>query len=366
MTDPAPLHDALLAWFESNRADLPWRQDRTPYTVWLSEIMLQQTQVATVIPYYERFLARFPTVEALADASLDEVLKLWEGLGYYSRARNLHRAAQVVAGEWGGEFPASVEGLMALPGVGRYTAGAIASLALGLDAPVLDGNVIRVLARLFDLTDDITQSSTRRTLWALVEEILPAGQAGPWNEGLMELGRLICTPRSPRCAVCPLAGRCLARERGTQEERPVRSPRKKTPHFDVTAGVIWGEDDHFLIAQRPLDGMLSGLWEFPGGKREPGETLPECLRREIREELGIEIRVGGQLATIKHAYTHFKITLYAFECWHIGGEPQAVECADWAWVRLDALDDYAFAATDQQIIAALRGGGGQLSMDLGG
>jgi A/G-specific adenine glycosylase len=249
--------------------------------------------------------------------------------------------------------------------VGRYTAGAIASLALGLDAPVLDGNVIRVLARLHDITDDITQSPTRHALWVLAEELLPAGRAGRWNEGLMELGRVVCSPRSPRCVACPLVEHCLARERGTQEERPVRSPRKKTPHFDVTAGVIWGKGGHFLIAQRPLDGMLGGLWEFPGGKREPGETLPECLQREIREELGIEIEVGGGLATIKHAYTHFKITLYAFQCQHIGGEPQAVECADWAWVTLGDLDDYAFAATDQQIIAALRKGGGQLGMDLG-
>jgi A/G-specific adenine glycosylase len=365
MIDPTSLHDALLTWFDSNQADLPWRRNRTPYMVWLSEIMLQQTQVATVIPYYERFLARFPSVEALAAASLDEVLKLWEGLGYYSRARNLHRAAQVVAGDWSGEFPASVEDLMKLPGVGRYTAGAIASLALGLDAPVLDGNVIRVLTRLFDLTDDVTQSAARRALWALAEEVLPTGRAGPWNEGLMELGRLICTPRSPRCAICPLAEYCLAWARGTQEERPVRSPRKKTPHFDVTAGVIWGAEGCLLIAQRPLDGMLGGLWEFPGGKREPGETLPECLRREIREELGIEIDVGGQIATIKHAYTHFRITLYAFECQHVSGEPGAIECADWAWVALGDLDSYAFAVTDQQIIAVLREGGGQLGMDLG-
>jgi A/G-specific adenine glycosylase len=365
MAHPAALHDALIGWFEANKADLPWRRTRHPYAVWLSEIMLQQTQVTAVIPYYERFLARFPTVEALAAAPLDEVLKLWEGLGYYSRARNLHRAAQRIVGEFGGAFPASVDDLLKLPGVGRYTAGAVASLALGLDAPVLDGNVIRLLTRLFNIADDSGQPETRRALWRLAEELVPPGRAGAWNEGLMELGRLICTPRSPRCGVCPLAAHCEAHRLGLQEARPVRQPRSKTPHYDVTAAVIRHADGRVLIAQRPVDGMLGGLWEFPGGKRQPGESLPECLRREIREELGIEIAVGLQITTVRHAYSHFRITLYAYACEHLSGEPQAIGCADWAWVTPDDFDRYAFPATDQKIIAALRAGGGQLGMDLG-
>jgi A/G-specific adenine glycosylase len=181
----------------------------------------------------------------------------------------------------------------------------------------------------------------------------------------MELGRRVCTPRSPGCASCPLAARCEARRLGLQESRPVRPPRGRTPHFDVTAAVIRRADGRFLIAQRPPDGMLGGLWEFPGGKRRPGESLPECLRREIREELGIEIAVGQQIGAVRHAYTHFRITLYAFACEHVSGEPQAIECAAWAWAAPDELDGYAFPVTDQKIIAALRGGGGQLGMDLG-
>ena len=239
MTQNIPaLNDALIHWFEQNKADLPWRRTSDPYAIWLSEIMLQQTQVYTVIPYYERFLARFPTVQALAAASLDDVLKLWEGLGYYSRARNLHRAAQMVVNELGGVFPGTVPELLTLPGVGRYTAGAIASLAFGQDVPVLDGNVIRILTRLFDISDDVTETATKNALWVLAEQLVPAGRAGPWNEGLMELGRVVCTPQSPACGACPVAAFCAARENGVQHERPVKSPKTRTPHYDVTAAVI--------------------------------------------------------------------------------------------------------------------------------
>jgi A/G-specific adenine glycosylase len=366
MTGFQALHDALITWFEANKEDLPWRRSTDPYAIWLAEVMLQQTQVTTVIPYYERFLARFPTVEALAAAPLDSVLKLWERLGYYNRAHNLHHAAQMIVEELGGQFPTTVEGLLSLPGVGRYTAGAVASLAFGVDAAVLDGNVTRVLARLFDIADDVTQASTRRYLWELAGRLLPAGRAGPWNEGLMELGRRVCTPGAPHCPICPLAAHCRARHEGVQEARPVRPPKKKLPHHDVTAGVITGPDGRLLIAQRPPDGMLGGLWEFPGGKRRPGESLPECLRREVREELGIEVAVGSQITSVRHAYTHFRITLYAFACRHVSGEPQAIECADWAWVTPDELERYAFPVTDQKIITALREGGGQPAMDLGG
>jgi len=356
------LHTQLIDWFRAAQADLPWRRDRTPYRVWLSEIMLQQTQVATVIPYYEQFLEKFPTVEALAAAPLDDVLKLWEGLGYYSRARNLHRAAQIVAGNLNGRFPETASELQKLPGIGRYTAGAIASLAFGEDVPVLDGNVIRVLARVYNVEEDVTRSATQRSLWGLATDLVPAGYAAAWNEGLMELGRRICVPRDPLCAECPIAEWCEAYRLGVQHERPVKRPRAKTPHYDVTAAVISRADGQVLIAQRPLDGMLGGLWEFPGGKREPGETLRDCLAREIREELDIEIRVGSQIATVRHGYTHFRITLYAFACEIVRGEPQAIGCAAWTWAALDELDRYAFPVTDQQIIAQLRNGG-QLGFD---
>lgn len=349
----------LLDWWDSGHADLPWRRTRDPYRIWIAEIMLQQTQIATVIPYYERWLARFPTVEALAGAPLDEVLKQWEGLGYYSRARNLHAAAQMVVDHHGGRLPESAEELMKLPGIGRYTAGAIASIAFDEPAAVLDGNVIRVLSRLFDLAEDVTQSATRTRLWHLAESLVPKSRPGDYNQALMELGQSICLPQNPRCLICPLHHLCLARQRGTQPERPVRPPRRRTPHYDVVAAIIWHDgapaaDGRFLIARRPLDGLLGGLWEFPGGKQEKGETLPDTLRREIREELGIEIVPEDYLTQIDHAYTHFRITLHAFHAAHAGGEPQNLGVADHAWVTLADLDRYAFAVTDRKIIDRLR------------
>jgi A/G-specific adenine glycosylase len=221
-----------------------------------------------------------------------------------------------------------------------------------------------VLTRWYDIDDDVTQSSVKRQLWDLAETILPPGRAAAWNEGLMELGQRICTPTAPDCEACPVAAHCAAYASGVQEQRPVKAPPAPIPHYDVTAGVIRRADGRFLIAKRPLDKMLGGLWEFPGGKREEGEALIDCLRREIREELAIDIEVGRQITTIRHAYTHFKITLYVFDCRHLRGEPQAVDVADWMWITLDQVEDYAFSSTDQQIIQALAAGG-QMAMDLG-
>ncbi|HEY4689641.1 MAG TPA: A/G-specific adenine glycosylase [Anaerolineae bacterium] len=346
----------LIRWFDSNARDLPWRRNRAPYRVWLSEMMLQQTQVDTVVPYFKRFTARFPNLKSLADAPLDEVLKLWEGLGYYARARNLHRAAQIVSRELKGRFPKTVEGLMRLPGVGRYTAGAIASLAFGVDAPVLDGNVSRVLCRLFAIRRDPRESKTRAALWSLAESLLPEGRAGRFNEALMELGATVCTPRAPRCDVCPLASMCEARRRGLESRLPVRHAKKTLPHYDVTAAVI-RRNGRVLIAQRPYEGMLGGLWEFPGGKREAGESLEECLKREIREELRLEIAVGDRIVIVQHAYTHFRITLHAFECRAVSGKPKPIGVADFKWVRMSELDRYAFAVTDRKIIQRMKAEG---------
>lgn len=357
------LHDALIEWFAAHKQDLPWRQNGDPYAIWISEIMLQQTQVGTVIPYYTRFMTAFPTVRALAAADQGQVLKLWEGLGYYSRARNLHRAAQIIVQEFDGVFPEALPDMRRLPGIGPYTAGAVASLAFGQDAALLDGNVIRILTRLFDIGDDVGQHAIRQRLWQLAENILPPGRAAAWNEGLMELGRLVCTPRQPDCAACPVNQFCEARKQGTVEQRPVKKPKAKTPHVDVTAGVIADDHGRLLIAQRRQDGMLGGLWEFPGGKRESGETLVQCLQREILEELGIEIAVGEQIGVVQHAYTHLRITLYAFRCQYVSGEPQALEVSDWKWVTPASLQDYAFPVTDQKIIAMLDHGG-QIGMDL--
>lgn len=338
----------LLRWYARHARALPWRGARDPYRVWVSEIMLQQTQVETVIPYYRRWLRRFPTIRALASASLDEVLAEWEGLGYYSRARNLHRAAQKVVAEFGGRLPRDVESLRRLPGIGRYTAGAIASIAFGADAAVLDGNVKRVLARVFDYRKDVKSAQGERELWEIAETLVPKGMAGDFNQAMMDLGATLCAPKAPDCARCPLLGLCAAQKLGVQEKRPVTKKKPPTPHYTVTAGII-RKNGRVLIAQRPADKLLGGLWEFPGGKREPGESLAECLQRELREELGIEVAVGAQTQTLRHAYTHFKITLHVFECQWRRGKARALEVAAFKWVRPGELAKYAMGKTDRQI-----------------
>ena len=354
----------LIDWCAEHQRALPWRDaragERDPYAVWISEVMLQQTRVETVEPYFRRWMARFPTVQALAAADLQEVLKFWEGLGYYARARNLHRAARQIVERHNGEIPVDRSSLLALPGVGEYTVGAILSIAYNQPEPILDGNVRRVLARLFNIDRPIDDGATARELWALaryIVEAAPPGRAGDCNEALMELGATVCTAQNPRCLICPLREFCQAAQQGVQHARPVRLARPKTPHYHVAAGVIWAGDpfrSKLLMAQRPPDGMLGGLWEFPGGKREPQDAdLAACLRREIDEELGIEIAVLEPLTTVKHAYTHFRITLHAFHARHVGGSPQALGCLDWRWLELDEVETLPLPATDQKVYGAL-------------
>ncbi len=345
----------LLAWYGAHKRDLPWRRTRDPYRIWISEILLQQTQVATVIPYYHRFLARFPTVQDLAAARLDDVLKTCEGAGYYARARNLHRAAGQIVNDCGGRFPDTVEGLLALPGIGRYTAGAVASIAFGRDAPVLDGNVMRVLARYFGLRGDIRSGATREEMWQLAGRLIPRGRAGDFNQALMEHGATICTPRGPRCDECPVRRGCVARKECIQERLPFKSARKENPHSTIGVGIIW-KGGRILIQRRKEDGLLGGLWEFPGGKRERGESLAGCVEREVREELGLEVRAGKKIAVVNHGYSHFSVTLHAFECEYVSGRARPRSATAIKWVRPANLKDYAFPAANRRIIAALTSG----------
>jgi len=349
---PAAIFAPLLAWFADHARDLPWRRDRTPYRVWLAEVMLQQTRVDTVIPYYERFLQLFPTTQHLANASLEDVLRVWEGLGYYARARNLHAAAREIIARHGGQLPSTFEELLALPGFGSYTAGAVASIAFGRDVPALDGNTRRVLARVSEVAEDVSRATTQRKLDALARSFLPPGQAGPFNEALIELGATVCTPRKPSCSACPLRSECLAFAKGDPARLPVRRRRRPVPHYNVTAAVTM-RDGQVLIAQRNLEDMLGGLWEFPGGKVEADETLPECLEREMREEMGVEVAVGELLTVVKHAYTHFRITLHAHICTLVSGEPRCLDCAAYQWAEPAGLDRLPMSVADRRISEAL-------------
>jgi A/G-specific adenine glycosylase len=342
----------LLTWYKRSGRKLPWRDSPDPYVVWVSEIMLQQTRVETVLPYFENWMLRFPGLPDLARASEQEVLAQWEGLGYYSRARNLHKAARLVMEEFNGVLPRDLAALRKLPGVGRYTAGAIASMAFGQDVPTLDGNLRRVFARLFDVSEPADTPAGAEVLWGLAEKHLPRGKAGDYNQALMDLGATVCLPRKPLCADCPLAGLCRSRQLGNQAQRPVLKPRPAVPHYTVSAAVI-RKNGKVLLAKRPSKGLLGGMWEFPGGKLEQGETLPECLKREIREELGAEIRVGAPFGVYQHAYTHFKISLHAFLCELTVGEPVPIQAAELAWVNVPELVNYPMGKVDRQIALKL-------------
>lgn len=340
----------VLKWYAQFGRDLPWRNHPDPYAVWVSEIMLQQTRVDTVLPYFARWMQAFPTIAALAESDLQQVLAVWEGLGYYSRARNLQRAAQIVMQQYGGNLPKNVTDLRKLPGIGRYTAGAIASMAFGADEAALDGNICRVLARVFDVDDPCRSPAGERRLWELAESHLPRGCAAEYNQALMDLGATVCTPRDPLCSRCPLAGLCRARALGIEAQRPVRRVKAIVPHYVVVAAVLGAADGRVLIARRPEDGLLGGLWEFPGGKVKPNETLPAALQREIREELMAEIEVGAPVGVYRHAFTHFKITLHAFRATLLNGtQPQALEHSALAWVHPHECANYPMGKVDRLI-----------------
>ena len=346
----AAIAGQLCRWYGRSARTLPWRANREPYRVWVSEIMLQQTRVETAGPYFKRFLAKFPTVHTLAAAPLDAVLKTWEGLGYYSRARNMHLAAAEIVNR-GGLIPSDVQQLLALPGIGRYTAGAIASIAFGRDEPVLDGNVTRVLCRLFAIAGNPKSPRIARRLWRVAGELLPRGRAGEFNQAVMDLGATICTPRGPRCGDCPLRRHCRALAAGRQEKLPTSIKKRALPHHTIVAGVIV-KGRRLLIDRRAACGLLGGLWEFPGGKVEPGETHVEALQREIREEVGLEAVVGEKIGVVRHAYSHFKITMHVYRCRWQSGVARAIGCDKVKWVLPDGLADYAFPAATNRIIAA--------------
>lgn len=351
--DLSKLWQALAAWYDREARDLPWRRTSDPYRIWISEIMLQQTRVDQALPYYERFLGAFPTIEHLASADLDDVLLLWEGLGYYSRAHNLHRAARAVQEHHGGRWPRSYTALRALPGIGDYTAAAIASIAFAEPHAVVDGNVTRVLSRVFAVDEVQGSAGAKRRFALLANSILDPSAPSRHNQAMMELGARVCTPIRPKCDVCPLAPGCTANQTGQTDRYPKKKPRPSMPHHNVAVGVIQRGETEVLIQRRAENGLLGGLWEFPGGKQENGESLQETCLREIREELGVEVVVGQMVHSLSHAYTHFRITLHAFGCRLTTGEPVSRTGLPITWARLQDLDRYAFPRANRRLIAAL-------------
>lgn len=345
----------LLAWYAKNKRDLPWRRmDHDPYAVWVSEIMLQQTTVAAVIPFYERWMARFPTVQHLADAPLDDVLKHWAGLGYYARARNLHRGAQEVVTKYGGAVPSDPAILLSLPGIGRYTAGAILSIAFGQDAPILDANVIRVLSRVYAVTGDPkTSAQTQAELWRLAEEAIPTGQASDFNQAMMELGALICVAAAPRCTSCPVEAVCQAKHLGEPTAYPQFQGVKKWLDVEDVSVAVRDAEQRVLIVQRPPElSLWGGLWELPRATRQADESLCDCAARAVREAVGLSATALAPFGAIKHGVANRKITLHGYEA-TAQGDPTPLTCARFAWEPLANLAQYALATPQVRLIEKL-------------
>jgi A/G-specific adenine glycosylase len=354
------LASKLLAWYQANKRTLPWRGHTSAYAVWVSEIMLQQTRVEAVIPYFEKWMRLFPDVQALANASEHDVLNAWEGLGYYSRARNLHKAAKIVVEQYNGEIPRDLNELCKLPGIGRYTLGAIASIAFGMDISALDGNIKRVYARIFDVEEPVDSPDGEKLLWQLADKNLPKGHAGDYNQALMDLGATICVPKNPRCLICPVMKLCKARQNGTQNQRPVLKPKKEVPHY-VHAAAVMIKRGKVLLAQRPSQGLLGGMWEFPNGRVNgiPAKELPKALRTGYNLQLRVNrspntsttpavplsVNKRAPLGIVQHGYSHFHVTVYVYSC-ELVSMPQRTNLK---WIPLKDLEEYPMGKIDRQI-----------------
>ncbi len=346
---PFPV-DNLLTWFERHRRDLPWRGSRDIYAIWVSEIMLQQTQVATVIDYYTRFMAIFSTVEDLARASLDDVLRLWEGLGYYARARNFKKAAEIVVNDLAGKIPSEPEQFRRLPGVGDYICAAVMSIACGHPLPVIDGNVIRVYSRFIGYYENVRTQRAKNQIRDYLSSIIPIKCPGAFNEALMELGAVICKPQKPHCFRCPLKNTCHALREQKIMEIPLTIKAAPIPHY-IVALAIFVDQNRLFIQKRPPEGHLGGLWEFPGGKQLPEESIETTLIRECWEELTIIPRIQKKLNPVNHAYSHFKITIHPFICEIAEGIIHTER--EWRWIEWDQINEFAFPQANRKIFKQL-------------
>ncbi|MEW5975353.1 MAG: A/G-specific adenine glycosylase [Acidobacteriota bacterium] len=348
----ADLDRLLLSWYSAHKRDLPWRKTRDPYRIWISEVMLQQTQVETVIPYYRRFLKLFPSLGRLAQATMEEVLLVWAGLGYYSRARNLHKAAQQIVFRHEGLFPQTFEDVLSLPGIGRYTAGAIMSIAFGQPYPVVDGNVTRVLTRLFRVEQDIRQRRTHDLLWKIASHLVPRERPGDFNQALMELGATVCTPRQPSCRCCPFGGLCKARESGVQDHLPNKENLLRSVKQHLAVAVIHHQG-RVLMRQRKEGSLLKGLWEFPNTGFQARPVSRRSLTQTIQRSIGRPIRIGSPLPGINHAITHRRIAIRPY--WvelRATGTPGSIP--GMKWVPMSQLTRYPMDAATQRIADVIR------------
>ncbi|MCF8119904.1 MAG: A/G-specific adenine glycosylase [Deltaproteobacteria bacterium] len=350
--DLRQMQHALLKWYDANQRKLPWRRNNDPYGIWVSEVMLQQTRVNSVLPYYAAFMDRFPTIEALARADLGEVLKTWEGLGYYARARNLHKAARMVTWDLGGRIPENWTDFKKMPGVGEYIASAVQSIAFDHTHAVVDGNVKRVLARLFLMEEAVNEAGSYQAFKRRATVLMKGAKPGTFNQAVMELGSLICTPTNPACGGCCLRTHCQGLKTRQVKDYPKRTPSKAVPTRHVAAGVVW-KKGRVLITRRTPKGLLGGLWEFPGGQVKDEEDAPSACMREIREETGLEVNIHSHLVRVKHAYTHFKIHMDVFHCQYVSGRIRLNGPEDFRWIRLKEIRQYPFPKANLKFIPLL-------------
>jgi A/G-specific adenine glycosylase len=349
------LQHQLLAWFQKNARELPWRKTYDPYHVWISEIMLQQTQMDRAVDYFNRWVARFPDIASITGASEEEVLKLWEGLGYYTRARNIIRSGAILLAEYNGIVPADHDLLLTLPGIGKYTAGAIMSIAFNKEYPLVDANIERVFARLFNLAQPVKDKKTHAFIWQKARELLPRGRAREFNQALMELGALVCLARNPRCKICPIMSDCQAFSLELVAQRPVLTAPPKTIFIEMATGILEHEG-RILIQKRKPKGVWANLWEFPGGRLEPGETPEMALVREYLEETELAVCNLKKITTVQHSYTIYRVTLHCYFCSLLDGrfEPVLHGAQEYRWLQPEQLSAFALPAGHRKLIDHLQ------------
>jgi A/G-specific adenine glycosylase len=341
----------ILAWFSANARGLPWRNTYTPYHIWISEIMLQQTQMDRVVDYFNRWMSRFPDIKSITRADEEEILKLWEGLGYYARAKNIIRSATILVKEYNGKLPADHDLLLTLPGIGKYTAGAIMSIAFNKEYPLVDANIERLFARLFNLDKPVKDKETHAFIWDKARELIPQGKARLFNQALMELGALVCISKNPRCKICPISSDCKSFSLNIVLERPVLQAPPKTIFIEMATGILM-HNGRILIQKRKSTGVWANLWEFPGGRLEPGETPEMALVREYQEETELSVGNLKKITSVQHSYTIYRVTLHCYFCSVLDGkvEPVLHGAQEYRWVKAEDLSHYAFPAGHRKLI----------------
>ena len=334
----------ILNWYSQNKRQLPFRCTKDPYKIWISEIMLQQTQVSTVIPFYEKWINKFPTLQSVAKSKSDILLKSWEGLGYYRRCDNFHMACKIIVENHNGVIPSDYDTLKSLPGVGDYTAGAVLSIAFGKGISAIDGNVTRVISRLYGIKNLTIFNKLKIKNYVL--SLIPPSNPGDFNQSLMELGALICSPRNPTCRTCPISFNCKAFHSTYPDQYPKKVKKKSIPHYNVVIAIIWRKNK-FYIQKRNIESMLGGLWEFPGGKVKKNESLKEALKRELKEEVNFTPKIKKKIISVNHSYSHFSITMHCYYC--IEFESKIIPKDPSKWISNNEIDKYSFPKANHKI-----------------